>query len=102
MNHDLWKRYYVLMLIMGSVTFATLNTTLNVSRVTLLPFNRFSLQFMLSISPILLSLHFTNQFLLLIFGLFLIIIVYILFFFTLVDEIATALQIKVFKIKQKN
>lgn len=99
MNHELWKNYSILMILMGSITFATLNTTLNLSRVTLLDFNRFSIQFILCLLPILLSLYFTNQLPLIIFGSIFILIVYSLFFISIVKEIADALKIQIFKIK---
>lgn len=102
MNSTLWISHHLIMILVGSFLFATLNSTLNMARVTSLPFDRSAFHLLLPALPVFnFSLYPNTNPLLLYITLYWILIIYSRFVYHVINEIAEALGIRVFIIKPK-
>jgi hypothetical protein len=102
-NNLLWNypKYHLLPLSICAIMFATLNSTMNFARVTNYHFDRFSLQYVSVLLAIVPTFFIPNHLDLVVFAFLWIMITYSHFVFHVTNEIADALNIRIFKIKNK-
>ena len=99
-NSILFTQHHLYIIAIGSFIFATLNSTLNLHRVTILPFDRFSRQFLVQLIPLFISMGTPNSIPLMWISLYWIVLVYCHYLYSVVIEISSALKINVFSIKK--